>query len=75
MIISFKHKGLEHFLTGSTAGIQAVNKSKLARILARVDSTQTPNDINLPAWVLHQLSGNLAGCWSVKVNGKLAHDL
>ena len=72
MIISFKHKGLEYFLTGSTAGIQVVNKSKLARILARLDST---NDMNLPGWVLHQLSGNLAGCWSVKVNGKLAHDL
>ena len=75
MIISFKHKGLEYFLTGSTAGIQVVNKSKLARILARLDSTQTPNDMNLPGLVLHPFSGNFAGCWSVKVNGKLAHDL
>ncbi|STP01800.1 Uncharacterised protein [Haemophilus paraphrohaemolyticus] len=44
MIISFKHKGLKHFLTDSTAGIQVVNKSKLARILARLDSAKTPNE-------------------------------
>lgn len=50
MIISFKHKGLEHFLTGSTAGIQVVHKSKLARLLARLDNAKISNNMNLPCW-------------------------
>lgn len=70
MIISFKHKGLERFYrTGSTSGIQSAHASKLSRLLARLDSAKTPNDMNLPGWGLHPLTGKLDGHWSVKVNG------
>ena len=70
MILSFKHKGLEKFfITGSKAGIQASHAPKLARILARLNSTKEPNDMNLPGWDLHPLVGNLKKHWSVKVNG------
>lgn len=70
MIISFKHKGLERFYrTGSTSGIQSAHASKLSRLLARIDSAKTPNDMNLPGWGLHPLTGKLDGHWSVKVNG------
>lgn len=70
MIISFKHKGLKNFYeTGSKAGIQAAHAAKLARILARLDVSKTPDDMNIAGWDLHSLSGNLLNHWSVKVNG------
>ncbi|MCG9027010.1 type II toxin-antitoxin system RelE/ParE family toxin [Laribacter hongkongensis] len=43
--------------------------SKLSRMLARLDSSSVPQDMNLPGWKLHQLHGNLEGHWSVWVNG------
>lgn len=57
MIIHFKHKGLERFYrTGSTAGIQAAHARKISRILARLESAQSPNDLNIPGWRLHALN-------------------
>ncbi|WP_409500579.1 type II toxin-antitoxin system RelE/ParE family toxin [Mannheimia glucosida] len=70
MIISFKHKGLKQFyLTGNTSGIVVAHSAKLKRILARLDSAKTPQDMNIPGWNLHPLSGELKDHWSVKVNG------
>ncbi|MDG4953180.1 type II toxin-antitoxin system RelE/ParE family toxin [Actinobacillus equuli subsp. equuli] len=69
MILSFKHKGLEIFyLTGNTAGIIVAHQAKLKRILARLDSAKTVQDMNIPGWNLHPLSGSLKNHWSVKVN-------
>lgn len=70
MILSFKHKGLKRFyLDGNTAGIQANHANKLRRILARLNASQTPNDMNVPGFDLHPLKHDLLGHWSVKVNG------
>lgn len=70
MILSFKHKGLERFYrTGNTSGIQPNHANKLRRILARLNVAQSPNDMNLPGYVLHPLKHNLQGHYSVKVNG------
>jgi proteic killer suppression protein len=71
VIKSFKHKGLETFFErGSKAGIQAAHAPKLARLLARLNQATKAQDMNLPGWRLHSLSGaNLAGHYSVWVNG------
>ncbi len=71
MIKSFRHKGLQAFFEkGSKAGIQAAHASKLARLLARLNESSCPDDMNLPGWRLHPLSGrDLGGHWSVWVNG------
>ncbi len=70
MIVSFRHKGLETFYrTGSTRGIQAAHASKLRRILGLLDVAQGPQDMNVPSFKLHPLKGDLAGHWSVWVNG------
>lgn len=70
MIKGFLHRGLKAFFeTGSKAGIQPHHASKLARQLARLDTAQAPEDMNLPGWRLHLLTGDLAGHWSVAVNG------
>ena len=70
MIKSFAHKGLEaYFATGSKAGIQPAHATKLRRQLAQLDQAGAPEDMNLPGWKLHALRGQLAGHWSVWVNG------
>lgn len=70
MIKGFLHRGLKAFFeTGSKAGIQPHHASRLARQLARLDAARVPEDMNLPGWTLHPLSGALAGHWAVAVNG------
>ena len=70
MIRSFAHKGLERFfLEGSKSGIQAKHASRLRLILGRLSTAVAPQDMNLPGLSLHQLTGDRAGTWSVKVSG------
>ncbi len=70
MIKSFRHKGLQSFFeTGSKAGIQPQHAPKLARQLARLDLAKTASDANMPGWGLHALAGDLAGHFSIRVNG------
>ncbi len=57
------------FLTGSKKGIQPHHAGKLQIQLAALDNATGPEDMNAPAWRLHPLSGNLAGHWSITVNG------
>ena len=70
MIKSFQHKGLQGFFeTGSKAGIQPHHAPKLQRQLARLSVAKAPEYMNVPGWSLHGLSGDLAGHYSVSVNG------
>ena len=70
MIKSFKHKGLENFfLTGNKKGINPDHSNKIARILDRLDASLDVNDMNLPGFRLHRLSGKEKNNWSVWVNG------
>lgn len=70
MIKTFKHKGLKDFFdSGSKAGIRPDHASKLSRQLLRLDIAASPADMNLPGWKLHPLVGELAGHYSITVNG------
>lgn len=70
MIKSFKHKGLETFFrTGSKKGIQPHHAVKLQVQLATLDNATGSEDMNAPTWRLHSPSGDLAGHWSIWVNG------
>ncbi len=70
MIRSFVHQGLEKFfLKGSKVGIQAKHAARLRLILGRLNASVTPEDMNLPGLALHQLTGDRADIWSVKVSG------
>lgn len=70
MIKSFRHAGLEKFFkTGSRAGIQPAHAHKLSIQLANLDVAEKPMDMAFTGWKLHELKGDLAGHWSVKVNG------
>lgn len=69
MIKSFRHKGLRLFFeTGSKKGIQADHATKLRRQLFALNRAQQAEDMNIPGWDCHELSGDLKGHWSVKVN-------
>ena len=76
MIKSFRHKGLHAFFeTGSKAKIQAAHATRLGLQLFALNRATRPEDMNVPGWKLHPLSGSnprgqgVAGYWSVSVNG------
>ena len=70
MIKTFRHKGLQEFYErGSKAGIQPHHVPRLQRQLTRLDLAKVANDMNLPGWRLHALDGDLAGHYSIWVNG------
>ncbi len=70
VIVSFRHRGLERlYRTGSKRGVQADHVPKLLRILSVLDVAQTPEDLAIPSFRTHPLKGELAGHWSVWVNG------
>ncbi len=68
MIRSFAHKGLERFfVTGRTAGIQAIHAARLRLILALLDQARLVDDLDAPGLRLHPLKGKLKGHWAVTV--------
>ena len=70
MIKTFSHKGLERFFyTGSKSGIMPDHSSKLGRILDRLNAATDIKDMNYPGSYLHQLKGDKAGQFSVRVSG------
>ena len=69
MIKSFKHKGLEKFYeSGNTKGIQVNHVKELRMQLAALDTAQSIDDLDIPGYRLHQLTGSRKGTWSITVN-------
>ncbi len=70
VILSFEHKGLQNFyLTGSKAGIQGKHSKRLRFMLTALDTAFTIEDMNIPGFNLHPLSGNRKNFWSISVSG------
>ena len=72
MIKKFKHKGLKAFFNtgcGSTRGIKVSHQNKLRRILGALNVASVPDDMGLPGFGLHPLTGDLSGLWAVQVSG------
>ena len=57
------------FETLNKVGIQARHEQKLRLQLDSLDNAKSKNDINVPAWKLHELKGDLRGHYSISVNG------
>ena len=65
---SFRHKGLKHLYEDDDArGVQSEHQEKLRNILARLDAAGSVDDMDLLAFRLHGLKGQLAGIWAVTV--------
>lgn len=70
MIKSFKHKGLKLFFeAGNKSGIQPHHATKLKLQLSLLDSAKSKEDMNVPAWRLHELKDDLTGHYAIWVNG------
>ena len=70
MIESIKHKGLTLLWEkGNASKLTAVQVFKIQMILTLLDNAVNVQDMNFPGSDLHPLKGDLAGFWSVKVNG------
>lgn len=68
MIIGFKHKGLQrYFETGESRGINPQHAEKIGDILTVLNAASTIEAVDLPAFRLHALKGNLKGFWAVTV--------
>lgn len=68
MIVGFNHKGLRLlYEKGDRSKVLSQQTPKVERILARLDVATGPDDMNLPGYRLHPLSGDRAGYWSVSV--------
>jgi proteic killer suppression protein len=70
MIRSFRHRGLKALYDGRTARrVAPEHLEKLRDILALLDRSRKPDDMNLPGFRLHPLRGGLTGHWAVWVSG------
>jgi proteic killer suppression protein len=55
--------------TGSQQGVKPGHANRLRLILARLDASQFPQDMDLPGLNLHTLKGKYKGYWAVSVSG------
>ncbi|MBL8576659.1 MAG: type II toxin-antitoxin system mRNA interferase toxin, RelE/StbE family [Mesorhizobium sp.] len=70
MIGSFAHRGLKRLYgRGDRSGVRPDMVAKVERILQRLDEITDPEQMALPGYRLHPLTGDLKGFWSVTVNG------
>jgi proteic killer suppression protein len=70
VIGSFKHRGLKALYDGRTARrVAPEHVQRLRDILALLDRSRRPDDVDLPGFRLHPLRGDLAGHWAVSVSG------
>ena len=69
MIRSFRHRGLRALYNGrSPKGVNPDHVRKLTRILAVLDQSSRPQDMDLPGFRLHALVGDLKGHYAVSVS-------
>lgn len=70
MIKGFAHKGLKRYFTDNDKRLlNAKDLPKINRILDLLDSVNIAEDMNLPGYSLHRLTGDRKGFWSIKVTG------
>jgi proteic killer suppression protein len=70
MIRTIRHRGLKRlFERADGSRIDPRLLDKVQRVLTLLQAAEAPEDMNLPGFVLHPLSGDLRGFWSVRVSG------
>ena len=70
MIGNFKTRALKRlYKEGDHSGIAPDHVARVGRILAHLDVSTKPKDMDLPGWRLHPLTGDRQGFWSVAVTG------
>jgi len=68
LIESFRHKGLKRlFENGERKGINPQFVERVENILGLLDAATTVQDVALPSFRLHALTGDLRSFWAVTV--------
>ena len=68
MIRSFRSKVLEgYFRTGNARRLSVQNVARLRRILLAIDDADQPDDLNLPGFYFHSLTGDQKGRYSIRI--------
>jgi proteic killer suppression protein len=68
MIRRFRSRGLKRFFErGDESRIRADHRDTVRDILARLNASVAPEDLDLPGFRLHPLKGEYAGFWAVTV--------
>ncbi|MDP1605204.1 MAG: type II toxin-antitoxin system RelE/ParE family toxin [Rhodocyclaceae bacterium] len=70
MILTFKHRGLERFFRkGDHRGILARSAARIERLLDRLDTAVKPEDMSIPGYKFHRLTGARKDTCAVTVTG------
>jgi proteic killer suppression protein len=70
MIKTFKHPGLKRFfINDDHRGILARSEARIERLLDRLDVAVKAEDMNIPGFKFHRLTGDRKGTYSVSVTG------
>lgn len=65
-----RHRGLKRlYEKADPSRIDPRLRDKVQRVLTALDAAGAPEDMDLPGYVLHPLTGDLRGFWSVRVSG------
>lgn len=68
MIASFKHRGLKRlYEQDDSRRLPADMVNRIRAILVRLSIAETLEDMAVPEYHLHELTGNRRGTWSVTV--------
>lgn len=70
MILSFRDKGLKRFVeTGDASKLSVKNLARVTRLVASLEVAQVPEDMDVPGYRFHALSGDRAGRFAVSASG------
>jgi proteic killer suppression protein len=70
MITSFRNKGLALFFeNGDSRKLSVQNVKRVSRILRALDAATDPEDMNVPGYRFHSLSGDQKGRYAVDASG------
>ncbi|HET9660408.1 MAG TPA: type II toxin-antitoxin system mRNA interferase toxin, RelE/StbE family [Thermomicrobiales bacterium] len=70
MIESFRHRGLRRlYERGDRSGIGPSMVVRIVNILSVLETAESIEQIDIPGYRLHPLTGNLRGYWSIRVTG------
>ncbi len=70
MILSFRSKALRRFAEqGDASKLSVPNIRRIETIIARLDASIVPEDMNLPGYRFHGLKGQEKGRYAVDASG------
>ncbi len=70
MIRTFRNKGLKRFAeTGDPSRLSDQNVDRVRRVLALLDAARVPEEMNIPGYFFHALTGDRRGRYSVRIIG------